>query len=84
MKLVVRTKEIKGAFKGVSEYPTSLPTSGVGCTHPAVLHQFSLSLHSRLPARLSDVNFFAVRQLSPSHHLIGCLLGGRREIEDQW
>jgi hypothetical protein len=47
MKLAVRAKEIKGAFKGVSKYRTSQAPSGVGCTNPAVLHQFPPSLHCR-------------------------------------
>jgi len=54
-KLAVRTREIKGAFKGVAKYRTSQPTSSVGCSNPAVLHLFSPRLHSRLLARLSDV-----------------------------
>jgi hypothetical protein len=85
MKLAVRTREIKGAFKGVSEDRASQPTSSVGCTHPAVLHQFSPSLHSRLLARLSDVSSSQCANSAP--FIIspcGMPLGGRRETGDQW
>jgi hypothetical protein len=73
MKLAVRTKEIKGAFKGVSEYRTSQAPSGVGCTNPAVLHQISTKLAQQdcQPGSLSTMStlYSALTQsLSSPHH----------------
>jgi hypothetical protein len=82
-KLGVRTRQIKGAFKGVGKYRTSQPTSGVGCTHPAVLHQFSPSPAQRNCQPGSPMSALSQCASSAPFVIMRMLWGGRREIEGQ-